>query len=197
MFRDVKNKMQPVSTMSTGPVLASAGVRKRPVFHPELATFFRHLRAGRGWSLRGAASQAQRWKLTPLTYQALFRLERGQVKNPEPEVLKALATLYDMPYDTLAGRFIEQRYGLRLGSDLRRHATDQESEPRQGGSDVPASAERDRISELETLVANYEALIDPLQDVTSKLVKLAVAREKSRTAARRRAGRSKSDRKAG
>ena len=95
-------------------------MRKRPVFLPELGKLFSEHREARGWTLRGAASIAKRRKLNPpLTFQVLFRLEKGQVKNPEPDVLKALSALYNISYGTFAGRFFEQRYGLggNLGVD--------------------------------------------------------------------------------
>jgi hypothetical protein len=44
-----------------------------------------------------------------------LRLEQGKTKNPEPAVLRALARLYDMRYEELAGRFVEQRYGIIVG----------------------------------------------------------------------------------
>jgi transcriptional regulator with XRE-family HTH domain len=115
--------------------------RKRPVFHPALGTFFKELRESRGWSLRGAASLAGRRELA-LTYQVLFRLEQGQVKNPEPEVMRAIASLYGLDYSDVVSRFIAMRY------DLPGHSLDQQSAP--GGADVPASDVRRSGSNLAT-----------------------------------------------
>jgi transcriptional regulator with XRE-family HTH domain len=87
-------------------------VRERPVFLPELGSYFKELRKSKGWSLRGAASQAERWNLSPpISYQVLFRLEKGQVKNPEPGVLRAVAKLYGVSYDGIVGKRLTAAYG--------------------------------------------------------------------------------------
>lgn len=86
----------------------------RPVFHPELGTFFRRLREAKGWNQSQAASQARRWKLNALTRQVLIRLETGKTKNPEPDVLLALARLYEWPPRELFARFLEARYGITV-----------------------------------------------------------------------------------
>lgn len=90
--------------------------RIRPVFHPELGDLFRELRTQRGWTMRQAALLSRERGYVALTRQILFRLERGQIKNPEPEVLKALALLYEMPYEVLAGQFVARRYGLPISN---------------------------------------------------------------------------------
>jgi transcriptional regulator with XRE-family HTH domain len=89
-------------------------VSARPVFHKELGEFFVELRTQRGWKQRQAASIAFRRRLKVLTRQVLLRLEAGRTKNPEPEVLRALAELYEMPYEDLVQRFVERRFGLAL-----------------------------------------------------------------------------------
>lgn len=100
--------------MATAAVLASEAVaRSRPVFHPGLGKFFSDLRERRGWSLRGAASIAERRKLG-LTYQLMFRLEQGQTKNPDPDVLRDLAQLYTLNYDDLVDQVVTLRYGVSL-----------------------------------------------------------------------------------
>lgn len=94
------------------PVVRSVQVaRIRPVFNRDLGLFLEQLRVGRGWTLRGAASFAAR-KQIALTYQVLFRMEKGQVKNPEPAVLKALAALYDVDYDDIVKRFVTKRHAV-------------------------------------------------------------------------------------
>ena len=172
-------------------MLASGYVRQRPIYYRELGDFFAALRPT-DWTQSDAARFAKQRGLTPISRNVLLRLEKGQIKNPEPDVLKALATLYDMPYETLAGRFIEQRYGIRLGRDLPRHQSDQGSVP--GGADVPATA---RILELEHRVTDYETALDSLQDVAKRLVEIAAVRQKGRATATRKTGRGRSHRRTG
>jgi transcriptional regulator with XRE-family HTH domain len=90
--------------------------RVRPAFYPELGQFFAKLRTAHGWTMRQAALIAAT-KGLDVTRQVLLRLEKGQIKNPEPDTLKALAVLYGLTYEELAGRFVRQRYGI----DLLRH----------------------------------------------------------------------------
>lgn len=87
-----------------------AGVRQRRVFHPELATFFTKLREARGIGFRQAVALAARRGLSALTHQTLRGLEKGTTKNPEPEVLQALARLYAIPYEEVLTRYIDCRY---------------------------------------------------------------------------------------
>lgn len=86
--------------------------RVYPVFHPELGKFFKDLRESRGWSVRGASLRADDKGLGVLNYQVLFRLEHGQIKNPRPDVVRALAQLYGLRYEDVAQRFVARRFGL-------------------------------------------------------------------------------------
>lgn len=88
-------------------------MRDRPVFHEGFGAFLASQREAKGWSLRGAAAQAKRWSL-PLSYQVLFRLEGGQTKNPNGDVLRAVAQLYRLPYEELAARVVSANYGLQI-----------------------------------------------------------------------------------
>jgi transcriptional regulator with XRE-family HTH domain len=97
--------------MATGCAVASPDVRQRPVFHEAIGAWLEELREERGWSLRQAAVIAANRKLKTLTRQVLFRLERGQVKNPDASVLRELAAMYERDYAELAGRFVEANYG--------------------------------------------------------------------------------------
>lgn len=88
--------------------------RIRPIFHADLGAFFLSLRTEKGWKQRTAADIALRRNIKPLTRQVLLRLERGQTQNPKPEVLRALATLYERPYAEIVTRFAWARYRVSL-----------------------------------------------------------------------------------
>jgi transcriptional regulator with XRE-family HTH domain len=90
-------------------------VRERPVRFKELGEFFLALRTARGWTQSEAVRFARQRGHAALTRQVLLRLERGQTKNPEPEVLQAIAALYGEPYQRVLGRFLAQRYGIDIG----------------------------------------------------------------------------------
>jgi transcriptional regulator with XRE-family HTH domain len=114
-------------------------VADRPVFHKELGQFFESLREAQGWNQRQAADIAKRRRIKSLSRQVLLRLEDGKTKNPEPEVLRALAELYERPYEEIAARFIAVRFGLAFpGLDLPWQPSGRESAPHQGGVDAPA-----------------------------------------------------------
>lgn len=87
-------------------------MRPRPVFFADLGKFFVSLREAKNWNQSQAADIATRRGLSRLSYNALRYLEEGKTKNPEPDVLRALATLYDVPYEELLAKFWETRYGV-------------------------------------------------------------------------------------
>lgn len=96
-------------------------VRERPVFHPEFGGNLRELREQRKWTQRRAAAIALQKGHAALTRQILIRLENGQVKNPEPEVLRAVAGLYNLPYEPLAAtRCADARNGVAASPFLLR-----------------------------------------------------------------------------
>jgi transcriptional regulator with XRE-family HTH domain len=153
-----------VANISTGAVLASGRVAGRPIFHKEFGVFLAKLREEKtGWSQSDAARFGA--KHSPLlTRQVILHLEAGKTKDPEPEVLRALATLYGVPYEDIARRFIAQRYSIRMG-DLIRHSNDQGSAVR--GFDVAAQARV--LSAATELVEASEAFARTVQDVASRL----------------------------
>jgi transcriptional regulator with XRE-family HTH domain len=131
--------MQTASTNLPEAVLASAPVSARPIFHADFGRYLAKLREERtGWTQSDAARFGQ--KQNPvLTRQVLLHLEAGRTKDPEPEVLRALAQLYGVEYSEIAGRFVAQRYGIDIGHrDLPRHGRSGESTPHRGGVDVTA-----------------------------------------------------------
>lgn len=92
--------------------------RQRPVHNKTLGAYFVGLREQRGWGQKEAAELAQRRGLKALTRQVLLRLERGQIKNPEPDVLRAVGQLYGVTYQEVVHRFVSSRFGLRAEGDL-------------------------------------------------------------------------------
>jgi len=154
-----------------GGSLAAVG-RKRPVFHADLGEFFVGLREERGWSLRGASSMAERRKLG-LSYQVLFRLEHGQIKNPEPTVLEDLSSLYGLPYGEVVARFVEHRFRVTLrsavGPDLTSQSTETTSNGSEGSFDVTVSAK----DEARRVEQQYQALVAATQAIAAQLFDLA------------------------
>lgn len=86
----------------------------RPVFYPELGRFFQGLRDRSGYGLRQAATLAQNRHLHALTKGVLEGLEKGKTKNVDPDVLRAIATLYDQPYEDIVATVVRARYGVAL-----------------------------------------------------------------------------------
>lgn len=111
-------------------------VTKRPVFHPNLGAFFSALRVQRRLGFRQAVTIAQAKGLTALTKQALFGLEHGLTKNPDPDVLRAVAELYDVDYPWVVANFVGHRYGLSSTTslDLMKLAEDAEHRGRRTGA---------------------------------------------------------------
>jgi transcriptional regulator with XRE-family HTH domain len=129
----VNSNSSRVLTMGAGAPLASVAMSPpRPVFDAELGRFFVELRQQRGWTQRQAEDIAARRKLEPLTRQVLWRLEKGKTKNPEPEVLRAVADLYDLAYQDVVSRFVQRRFGVVAEDDAhgppRRRLTASEAE---------------------------------------------------------------------
>ena len=190
----VNHKIQPLSTKATSGPLECAQVAKRPVFLPEMGAFFVQIREAKGWGQRQAAELAQRRGLRALTRQVLLRLESGRTKYPDPEVLRAIAALYEIPYEILISQFVEARYNLRAENlvDLLRHGAGYQSASSEGGADVSASsAAAARILELERTNADLETTLGEVRDLTRKLFAVAVRSAEDRASSAPEARRSK------
>ena len=98
--------------MQTGWMLASGCVSSRPVFHPEVGKLLEGLREARNWTQSEAAHIAKRRNLTLITRQVLLRLEAGKTRDPQPKVLKQMASLYGISYAGLIGELMEHLYGV-------------------------------------------------------------------------------------
>ena len=86
--------------------------RQLPVFYEgKLGQYFRDLREGHGWSLRQAVLIAEQRGL-PVGLGALRWLEAGLTKNPEPELLRALSSLYGEPYANIIQEVARQIFRI-------------------------------------------------------------------------------------
>jgi len=179
-------------------VTIGSEMASRPVFHEDLGLFFRDLREARGWSQRQAATIAKNRRITGVSYQVLQRLEAGRTKNPEPELLRALSKLYEVPYETLVGRWVERRFGAG-GRDLIRQTGDQQSgaSPTGGSPDESATT---RIRELEDRLREREEATREMHSAVEQLWQLSLdllAPGEDQTARKRKTSGRRPHRKAG
>lgn len=87
-----------------------APVPRKPV-HPSLGKYFTALRLGRKWKQAQAANMAVRRGIS-LSYQALRGLESGETRNPSPDVLKAVAKLYERPYAEVVAEVVKHAFDI-------------------------------------------------------------------------------------
>jgi len=113
----------------------------RPVFHPELGKFFVELRKAKGWTQNQAEDIAARKRLSALTHQVLWRLEQGKIKNIDPAILRAVATLYQVSYDDLVAQWTRHRYGVSLAAETSVPQTNTDI-------DREAAAQRKKVSDV-------------------------------------------------
>lgn len=172
--------------------------RQRPVHHEALGAYFVGLREKRDWKQKEASELAQRRGLLALTRQVLLRLERGQVKNPEPDVLKAAAKLYGVPYDELVRKFVALRFSVEVTTDPIRQSRDQESGSATGDpTHDTTAASLEELHHLRQLVARYETEAREVRTVFDALGKVTLALEEIRKAPTGTSTRRRRDRKAG
>ena len=151
----------------------------RPVFHPNLGPFFKHLREARGLGLREAASRAlrrrdERPELSAISLGKLDLLEKGKTKNPDPQILRGLAALYDIPFHTLFVEFLRARYGLSDADlDLIRPAAGVEhgSGVANGGLQIDGRTE-DRARSVESAPSSAVS-VRPTADPATDLIDVA------------------------
>lgn len=103
--------------------------RQLPIFYEgKLGSYFRDLRERHGWSLRQAVLIAKQRRL-PVSLGALRWLEGGLTKNPEPELLRALSSLYGEPYRNIIQEVARQVFRIEprelLGVDSAPPASDE------------------------------------------------------------------------
>jgi transcriptional regulator with XRE-family HTH domain len=174
------------------------------------------LRDDRGWNQSEAADMSRRKGHPALTRQVLLRLERGQTKNPEPEVMRAVAALYGLDYADLVRQFVALRFGVVSDAananqneagesksyDLLRPTRDQFSRlssPGDSASATESSSRRDRVSELEAelrmLRTQYREVRDAARAALKQLGKVAAHLGESPAAAAGEAKRGRHDRR--
>ena len=87
--------------------------RQRPVVRNRgLGNYFQELRENRGWTLSRAVLLADQRRL-PITRGALKWLEGGLTKNPDPELIRALSTLYGEPYESIVQEVTKHVYAIK------------------------------------------------------------------------------------
>ena len=90
--------------------------RKTVTALPRFGAFLVQLRESFRWRQAQAADIATRRELA-VSRQALRGLEEGKTQSPEPELLRAVAQLYKVPYEELVRRYVHERYGIDLTPD--------------------------------------------------------------------------------
>lgn len=119
------NKMHTVATIAKAHCYDADAVRERPVYFKQLGAYLTGLRTERAktddrWRKQTYAVKVARDRgLRSLTRQVLLRMERGQVRDPEADVLRAFAGLYGLPEAEIFGQFFREKYGIELPDPAR------------------------------------------------------------------------------
>jgi transcriptional regulator with XRE-family HTH domain len=150
-----------------------ASLPKRRVFTKEIGDYFVALREARGWGQSHAADLAARRRLGGISYQTLRGIEEGTTKHIDPETLRALAALYDRPYEEVATRYVALRYGRDLLSQVA------EQEMRH------ADQARARVVELERRLAEAQTVSQELQAIAHRILAIAAPPAQPRESAGR------------
>lgn len=152
------------------------------------------LRDSRGWSQSDAARFArQRGLAPPLSRNVLLRLESGETKFPEADVLRAVASLYEHDYQDVVNRCVVERYSVGLNSPVTGRISGSGS-LKGGSADVPASRDRKRhsvsdptVTKLSAKLARYETRLSQVRARAREIANIASGRGEGRKAARGRA----------
>lgn len=182
---------------STDGVYDRSQVSERPVFYEATAKYFRELREARKLGFRQMVARAQAAKLTAITIETLRGLEKGKTKVPDANVLRDIARFYDLPYEHLAGLFVEHLYGLRVSAagtatEVERPADESVRtivpEPRLDAADMPETDSERRLHRR----AHPYGLLDPaaarkeIERVASELSAIAAQLPRRQAAVARR-----------
>lgn len=79
--------------------------------------YLTELRKAADLSLDEVVALAKRRKTGQVSKSALSLYERGEIKNPNPEMLQALAAIYQVPFEELAQKWFNQRFSFAATSE--------------------------------------------------------------------------------
>jgi transcriptional regulator with XRE-family HTH domain len=125
----------------------------RPTFYPQLAKFFKALRAAHNLNQRQAGQLAERRGLD-LTYEVIRGLERGGVRRIDQTTLRAIASLYRLPYETIAAEVIQHVYGLSVSFGY-----DTDKGPTIAARPTPATTVEEAIEDIRRASARLMAVL--------------------------------------
>jgi DNA-binding XRE family transcriptional regulator len=77
----------------------------------QFGNYLKELRTNKGLSQALAAIRTQRTQMT-VTQATVGKYEKGQVMDPDPQVIKALAQIYGASYEELLWKLLLAKYGL-------------------------------------------------------------------------------------
>jgi len=92
-------------------------VPSRAVIHEDIGRQIAAAREQAGWSQTQAVSLAARRGL-PLGLGALRGMEEGTTKYPTADVLRAIATLFRLPYEALVRQYTTANYGVDVDAPV-------------------------------------------------------------------------------
>lgn len=168
----------------------------RPVFHAELGAELAKLREkDMGWTQEQVVRFAKQ-KGLEVGMGALKSLEAGKTKFPDADILKALSTLYEVPYEDLVLKFVRANYG----GDLIRHAADQHSgSPQRAGAPLneTTAADRRELVRLRALREKNEKENGKVRTLVTALFEVAVDLRKAANSTKQRTGGGRRHREAG
>jgi transcriptional regulator with XRE-family HTH domain len=146
--------MIPSGNIFTSAAVESGYVRDRPNYYKDLAAFLVGLRTAKKWNQSRAVSEANRKGLTAITRQILLRMEKGQIKDPDVEVLQQLAQLYGQDERVILNSLLREKYRVEI--DLLRQT-----------SAVP-SGETDVLHvQIAQLQSRYDTLLREFSDIAA------------------------------
>jgi transcriptional regulator with XRE-family HTH domain len=147
--------MFPSGNNSSASAVKYGGVRDRPNYYKDLAAFLVGLRTARKWNQSRAVKEAHRKGLTAITRQILLRMENGQVKDPDVEVLQQLARLYGQDERVILNSLLREKYRVEI--DLLRQP-----------SAVPSGETTDALHvQIAQLQARYDTLLREFSDIAA------------------------------
>lgn len=174
---DVNSIFYPPVTASISQPLplpsSMADVPKGPGPHAEFGEWIREKRrCAKNRTQPKAVLAARRLGLHLITQGKLTHLERGWNRNPDPELLRQVATLFQVPYEEVVAHWVAHRFGTTTsaGAPLAshsRHAVAEEA-ALMGGSDESDETQARTKSEDDDIQKGLSEL-QALTDIVSSL----------------------------